>query len=107
MFLRARIGDSRQRTSTRERRLAAGGSNKCQPARSGVWRYWLSPGTQSGYSSMSAAVSRGGPTMTSLPAAFGVATPFLADAANSSYHGGVSLLWGWLPLTIQVVAAVT
>jgi hypothetical protein len=45
--------------------------------------------------------------MTSLPAAFGVATPFLADAANSAYHGGVSLLWGWLPLTIQVVAAVT
>jgi S-formylglutathione hydrolase FrmB len=45
--------------------------------------------------------------MTSLPAAFEVATPFLADAANSSYHGGVSLSWGWLPLTIQVVAAVT
>jgi len=45
--------------------------------------------------------------MTSLPAGFEVATPFLADAANPSYHGGVSLLWGWLPLTIQVVAAVT
>jgi hypothetical protein len=45
--------------------------------------------------------------MTSLPAGFEVATPFLADAANPSYHGGVSLLWGWLPLTIQVVAAVS
>jgi S-formylglutathione hydrolase FrmB len=35
------------------------------------------------------------------------AAPLLADASNPSYHGGVSLLWGWLPLSIQVVAVLT
>lgn len=35
-----------------------------------------------------------------------MAATFLAEAPATSYHSGVSLLRGWLPVTIQVVAVV-